>query len=64
MRRAVVPGVSGGEPKFAVYGEVSLWDFLHGGEPQLAMARVIGGRDGVRLERCVLPGGAIPGSPT
>jgi hypothetical protein len=47
MRRAVVPGVSGGEPKFAVYGEVSVWDFLHGGEPQLAMARVIGGRDGV-----------------
>jgi hypothetical protein len=47
MRRAVVPGVSGGEPKFAVYGEVSVWDFLHGGGPQLAMARVIGGRDGV-----------------
>ncbi|KAH0820310.1 hypothetical protein GEV33_002481 [Tenebrio molitor] len=47
MRRAVVPGVSGGEPKFTVYGEVSVWDFLHGGEPQLAMARVIGGRDGV-----------------
>jgi hypothetical protein len=45
MRRAVVPGVSGGEPKFAVYGEVSVWDFLHGGGPQLAMARVIGGRD-------------------
>jgi hypothetical protein len=41
------PGVSGGEPKFAVYGEVSVWDFLHGGGPQLAMARVIGGRDGV-----------------
>jgi hypothetical protein len=47
MRRAVVPGVSGGESKFAVYGEVSVWDFLHGGGPQLAMARVIGGRDGV-----------------
>jgi hypothetical protein len=47
MRRAVVPGVSGGEPKFAVCGEVSVWSFLHGGGPQLAMARVIGGRDGV-----------------
>jgi hypothetical protein len=25
----------------------SVWDFLHGGGPQLAMARIIGGRDGV-----------------